>query len=120
MRWLLGALAGALLGVTLFTGFQLDNLHSQVGQLRSQLGQAQQIAQRSQTGFEGELAAERAAFAQAEARIGGTHRDLITCSDLQVLTWPVTVTGVDAYGNGLNLTGITEQLNMLPSHCINQ
>ena len=71
-------------------------------------------------GLQQQLRQDQAQLAAVSAKASGGHRDLITCGDLQVLTWPVTVNGNDAYGNGLNMSGITEQLNMLPAHCINQ
>ena len=46
--------------------------------------------------------------------IRGEHRDLITCGDWSSM-W-IEVTGTDAYGNGLDLSGKP----VLPSHCINR
>ena len=83
---------------------------------QSQLSQEQRLIRAAQAA----LTADEAALNSAQAKINGTHRDLITCGDLQMLVWPVTVNGNDAYGNGLNLNGVTAQLSNLPQHCINQ
>ena len=108
-----------LLGLaSLVFGLTLSSIHGQIGNLRDQLGtQLQQLQadRQAQAALSGELASERAAFSQAEARIGGTHRDLITCSDWQGMFLPVS--GTDSFNGQISASAGPASL---PQHCINQ
>ena len=107
---LLYGLAGSALGVALLApAFGLNGSSVSAG-LRNQVNQDRQTIQQDQQ----KIRSQDAAIAQAEARLGGVHQDLITCGDLQNLG--ISVTGSDAYGNNLQLYGTPN----LPSHCINR
>ena len=104
---------GTVTGIAL--DIEMGNANQQIRQLQSQLGQTERADQRTQVRLEGEIAAIRGAFTVAEARIGGTHRDLITCADWQSMFVPVS--GVDSFGGQLAASAGPPPL---PQHCINQ
>ena len=105
---------GLITGIVI-TSVRVDNLGTQIDQVRGRLAAQQRASQQTEAALNGQLISDRAAFAQAEARIGGTHRDLITCSDWSGLFLPVS--GSDSFGGQLTASAGPASL---PAHCINQ
>ncbi len=89
------AIAAALLGA--YATITSISQHTQTSQLRSQLTQA-----------------ERLITAQ-QAKLAGSHRDLITCADMQTL---ISNGGLASYwqDSSYNLQSTPDAL---PAHCVN-
>lgn len=116
MKWLMAVLGALLVAVSLVFGFQIGGLRGQLDQARAQVAAQQRADQQAQATVNGELATERAAFAQAEARIGGTHRNLLTCGDLIEIEQNLSYSWQSAGMSG----PVTLNTQWLPGHCYNQ
>jgi hypothetical protein len=98
MKWMLAALAAALIAACAVFTVVTARLSGEIGALRQQqAGQAGRV---------------RSVLASQAARLTGLHRDLITCGDLQGL-------GLQSYwqDSSYNLQSIPVPL---PPHCINR
>jgi Tfp pilus assembly protein PilO len=111
--WLM-AVTGLIIGTFLSLLSDTSDLRDQTASLRAQV----QAQARQHAADQAALAAERAGFAQATARIGGAHRDLITCADIAELQRGLSVTGTDSMGG--SVFSVLPGQPWLPAHCINQ
>jgi hypothetical protein len=97
------AVAVALISVAAGIGLQrqagrIDGLVQTVQAQQRQLGRA------------------AASLSAAQSRLAGSHRDLLTCTDLHELEQQLSVQGVD--GTGQTVYSSVQSM-WLPAHCIN-
>jgi hypothetical protein len=114
IRWVSAWCAIGFLAVLL--GF-LDVL-GQVDGLRGRVSQLERHAVTVQAQAARQHGADQAALSAATARIGGAHRDLITCADIAELQRGLSVTGTDSMGG--SVFSVLPGQPWLPAHCINQ
>jgi hypothetical protein len=91
---------------------QIHGLQGQVSQLERRAAVVQAEAARQRGAWEVQLAA-------AAARIGGAHRDLITCADIGDFQRGLSLSGTTVtYGDPVTVFEAGQP--WLPAHCINQ
>lgn len=106
-------LAAAILTVGLVTRSALTSdghtINRQGQELSAVLGRLRQL--------QGRLGQLEGRLTTAQGSINGSHRDLITCADLQNLAFQLS--GTDSAGGAI--TGVAGPAPIsLPQHCINQ
>lgn len=94
---------------------QLDGTRGQLEQARTQFAAQERSDRAAVDSLNRAYSRAQQALTAAEARIGGTHRDLITCADWQTLF--LTVSGVDSFNGQISASAGPPTL---PQHCINQ
>lgn len=95
-------LAAALIAVAVFTNSALSHQNQQL---------TQRINQDSR-----QISELQSRMVNVSASVDGTHRDLITCADLEQMSWQLS--GADSLGG--SITGVAGPSPIsLPSHCIN-
>jgi hypothetical protein len=106
---------GAALLALIVTGLANHHLSAEVASLRQQVAATQSRDRVA-------IARAQSLLSAAQARLGGSHRDLITCGDLDALLNGFTTANAGNYV-GLNqfLAGNSPGYTVpLPQHCLNQ
>lgn len=93
-------------------------LNGEISGLRANIQQQTTQASQQQAKASRELSAAQSDLSKAQQRIGGTHRDLITCADFGDFQKQFSVQGSDSAG----VTVYSSPLGQpwYPPHCLNQ